>query len=407
MGSEALSMADLQSQLAIIKRGAVEVVPEDELIAKLKKGRPLRIKAGFDPTAPDLHLGHTVLIQKMKQFQELGHDVIFLIGDFTGMIGDPTGKSETRKQLTREEVTKNAETYKEQIFKILDPRKTTIEFNHQWMEKMDAVSMIELTAKYTVARMLEREDFKQRYQKQQSISIHEFLYPLIQGYDSVMLKADVELGGTDQRFNLLMGRELQRAYGQESQVVLTMPLLEGLDGVQKMSKSLGNYIGITDPPEEMFGKSMSISDTLMWRYYELLSDRDLKEIQSFRSQVDSGLLHPMEVKKNLAMELVARFHGDLAAATALNYFEAKFQKKATLTDIRTQFSAPEPIWICRLIVDELKFAKSTSEARRLVAQGAVKVDGQVVSDVNFEFHYPQHQVVEVGKNRIARAMEKS
>ncbi len=254
MGSEALSMADLQSQLAIIKRGAVEVLPEDELIAKLKKGRPLRIKAGFDPTAPDLHLGHTVLIQKMKQFQELGHDVIFLIGDFTGMIGDPTGKSETRKQLTREEVTKNAETYKEQIFKILDPRKTTVEFNHRWMEKMDAVSMIELTAKYTVARMLEREDFKQRYQKQQSISIHEFLYPLIQGYDSVMLKADVELGGTDQRFNLLMGRELQRAYGQEAQVVLTMPLLEGLDGVQKMSKSLGNYIGITDPPEEMFGK---------------------------------------------------------------------------------------------------------------------------------------------------------
>ena len=400
-------MADLQRQLAIIKRGAVEVLPEDELIAKLKKDRPLRIKAGFDPTAPDLHLGHTVLIQKMKQFQELGHDVIFLIGDFTGMIGDPTGKSETRKQLTREEVTKNAETYKEQIFKILDPRKTTIEFNHRWMEKMDAVSMIELTAKYTVARMLEREDFKQRYQKQQSISIHEFLYPLIQGYDSVMLKADVELGGTDQRFNLLMGRELQRAYGQEAQVVLTMPLLEGLDGVQKMSKSLGNYIGITDPPEEMFGKSMSISDTLMWRYYELLSDRDLKEIQSFRSQVDSGLLHPMEVKKNLAMQLVARFHGDLAAATALSYFEAKFQKKATPTDVRTQFSAPEPIWICRLIVDELKFAKSTSEARRLVAQGAVKVDGQVVSDVNFEFHYPQHQVVEVGKNRIARATEKS
>ncbi len=400
-------MADLQRQLAIIKRGAVEVLPEDELIAKLKKDRPLRIKAGFDPTAPDLHLGHTVLIQKMKQFQELGHDVIFLIGDFTGMIGDPTGKSETRKQLTREEVTKNAETYKEQIFKILDPRKTTIEFNHRWMEKMDAVSMIELTAKYTVARMLEREDFKQRSQKQQSISIHEFLYPLIQGYDSVMLKADVELGGTDQRFNLLMGRELQRAYGQEAQVVLTMPLLEGLDGVQKMSKSLGNYIGITDPPEEMFGKSMSISDTLMWRYYELLSDRDLKEIQSFRSQVDSGLLHPMEVKKNLAMQLVARFHGDLAAATALSYFEAKFQKKATPTDVRTQFSAPEPIWICRLIVDELKFAKSTSEARRLVAQGAVKVDGQVVSDVNFEFHYPQHQVVEVGKNRIARATEKS
>ena len=279
-------MADLQSQLAIIKRGAVEVLPEDELIAKLKKGRPLRVKAGFDPTAPDLHLGHTVLIQKMKQFQELGHEVIFLIGDFTGMIGDPTGKSETRKQLTREEVAKNAETYKEQIFKILDPQKTTIEFNHRWMEKMDAVAMIELTAKYTVARMLEREDFKQRYQKQQSISIHEFLYPLIQGYDSVMLKADVELGGTDQRFNLLMGRELQREYGQEAQVVLTMPLLEGLDGVQKMSKSLGNYIGINEPAEEIFGKVMSISDELMWRYYELLSDKEISEIQTLRAQVD-------------------------------------------------------------------------------------------------------------------------
>ena len=252
MGSEALNMTDLQSQLAIIRRGAVEVLPEDELIGKLNKGRPLRVKAGFDPTAPDLHLGHTVLIQKMKQFQALGHDVIFLIGDFTGMIGDPTGKSETRKQLTREEVAKNAETYKEQIFRILDPQKTTVEFNHRWMEKMDAVAMIELTAKYTVARMLEREDFKQRYQKQQSISIHEFLYPLIQGYDSVMLEADVELGGTDQRFNLLMGRELQREYGQEAQVVLTMPLLEGLDGVQKMSKSLGNYIGINEPAEDMF-----------------------------------------------------------------------------------------------------------------------------------------------------------
>ncbi len=257
----------------------MEILPEEELIAKLKKGRPLRVKTGFDPTAPDLHLGHTVLIQKMKHFQELGHEVIFLIGDFTGMIGDPSGKSETRKQLTLEEVANNAETYKEQIFKILDPRKTIIEFNHRWMEKMNAVSMIGLAAKYTVARMLEREDFKQRYQKQQSISIHEFLYPLIQGYDSVALKADVELGGTDQRFNLLMGRELQREYGQESQVVLTMPLLEGLDGVQKMSKSLGNYIGITDAPEEMFGKIMSISDTLMWRYCELLSDLEIKEIQ--------------------------------------------------------------------------------------------------------------------------------
>ena len=398
-------MVDLESQLGIIKRGAVEILPEEELIAKLKRGRPLRIKAGFDPTAPDLHLGHTVLIQKMKQFQELGHEVIFLIGDFTGMIGDPTGKSETRKQLTGDEVAKNAETYKEQIFKILDPEKTIVEFNHRWMEKMDAVAMIGLAAKYTVARMLERDDFKQRYQKQQSISIHEFLYPLMQGYDSVVLKADVELGGTDQRFNLLVGRELQREYGQEAQVVLTMPLLEGLDGVQKMSKSLRNYIGITEAPEEMFGKIMSISDALMWRYYELLSDRDLGEIQNLRSQVDDGSLHPMAVKKTLAMELVTRFHGASAAETARSYFETKFQKKATPTDIRTQFTAPEPIWICRLIVDSLKFAKSTSEARRLIAQGAVKVDGQVVNDANFQFHYPQHQILEVGKNRIAQAVK--
>jgi tyrosyl-tRNA synthetase len=398
-------MVDLETQLGIIKRGAAEILPEEELVAKLKRGRALRVKAGFDPTAPDLHLGHTVLIQKMKHFQELGHEVIFLIGDFTGMIGDPTGKSETRKQLTVEEVAKNAATYKEQIFKILDPKKTIVEFNHRWMEKLDAVAVIDLAAKYTVARMLERDDFKQRYQKQQSISIHEFLYPLMQGYDSVVLKADVELGGTDQRFNLLVGRELQREYGQEAQVVLTMPLLEGLDGVQKMSKSVGNYIGITEAPEDMFGKIMSISDALMWRYYELLSDRDLSEIQNLRSQVECGSLHPMAVKKSLGMELVTRFHGASAADAAQSYFETKFQKKATPSDIRTQFTAPEPIWICRLIVDVVKFAKSTSEARRLIAQGAVRVDGQLVSDANFQFHYPQHQTLEVGKNRIAQAVK--
>lgn len=398
-------MTDLQTQLEIIKRGAVEVLPEDELIAKLKRGRPLRVKAGFDPTAPDLHLGHTVLIQKMKQFQELGHEVIFLIGDFTGMIGDPTGKSETRKQLTRTEVAKNAETYKEQIFKILDPQKTTIEFNHRWMEKMDAVAMVELTAKYTVARMLEREDFKQRYHKQQAISIHEFLYPLIQGYDSVVLKADVELGGTDQRFNLLMGRELQREYGQEAQVVLTMPLLEGLDGVHKMSKSLGNHIAITDTPEDMFGKIMSTSDVLMWRYYELLSDRQMDTIQTLHSQVDSGTIHPMDAKKSLAAELVTRFHGNAAAETARNYFETRFQKKITPGEIQQRFQAPEPIWICRLMVEVLKFAKSTSDARRLIAQGAVKVDGQVIQDVNFQFHALNHEILEVGKNRIAQAQK--
>jgi len=398
-------MTDLAKQVAIIKRGAVDILPEDELVAKLKKGRPLRVKAGFDPTAPDLHLGHTVLIQKMKQFQELGHEVIFLIGDFTGMIGDPTGKSETRKQLTADEVGKNAETYKAQIFKILDPQKTIVEFNHRWMEKLDAVSLIGIAAKYNVARMLEREDFKQRYQKQQPISIHEFLYPLIQGYDSVVLKADVELGGTDQRFNLLVGRELQREFGQEAQVVLTMPLLEGLDGVQKMSKSLGNYIGITEAPEEMFGKLMSISDTLMWRYYELLSDKSMDEIDALRRNVEDGSLHPMEAKKTLATEIVGRFHTTAAASRAREYFEARHQKKATPSEIRQHFSAPEPIWICRLMVEVLRFAKSTSEARRLIAQGAVKVDGNVIHDVNFHFHHPPNQVVEVGKNRIAQAQK--
>ena len=389
-------------ELEVIKRGAVEIIPEDELIAKLKLARPLRIKAGFDPTAPDLHLGHTVLIQKMKQFQELGHEVIFLIGDFTGMIGDPSGKSETRKQLTREEVVKNAETYKEQIFKILDPQKTTIEFNHTWMEEMDAVSMIGLAAKYTVARMLERDDFKQRYQKQQPISIHEFLYPLIQGYDSVALKADVELGGTDQRFNLLMGRELQREYGQAPQVVLTMPLLEGTDGVHKMSKSLGNYIGINEAPEEMFGKIMSISDALMWRYCELLSDKSLTEIQAMRAQVENEAVHPMEAKKSLAAELVARFHGAEAARSAQDYFETRYQKKSVPKEIKKQFSAPDPVWICELIADRLGFAKSRGEARRLIAQGAVKVDGKVVTDVNFQFQGRDHEIIEVGKKRIAQ-----
>lgn len=397
-----MNVKDISAQLEVIKRGSVEVLPEEELISKLNKGRPLRVKAGFDPTAPDLHLGHTVLIQKMKHFQDLGHEVIFLIGDFTGMIGDPSGKSETRKPLTRAEVVKNAETYKEQIFKILDPNKTRVEFNHSWMEKLDAVSLIELSAKYTVARMLEREDFKQRYQNQQSISIHEFLYPLIQGYDSVVLEADVELGGTDQRFNLLMGRELQREYGQEPQVVLTMPLLEGYtDGVQKMSKSLNNYIGINESPEEIFGKLMSISDELMWRYYELLSNKELTQIKSLRGDVEKGTVHPMDAKKSLAEELVARYHGPPAARAARDYFETRHQKKLLPSDIKKQFDAPESIWICRLLVD-LEFAKSSSEARRLISQGAVRVDGQTLGDVNFQFRGAEHEVVEVGKNRIAR-----
>ncbi len=396
---------DPQEQLRVIRRGAVEILLEEELLKKLKRETPLRIKVGFDPTAPDLHLGHTVLIQKMKQFQDLGHEVIFLIGDFTGRIGDPSGKSETRKQLTSEEVLKNAETYKEQIFKVLDPKKTQIEFNSRWIGKMDAVALIELSAKYTVARMLEREDFKQRYQNQQSISIHEFLYPLIQGYDSVFLKADVELGGTDQRFNLLIGRELQREHGQEPQVVLTMPLLEGTDGVNKMSKSLNNYIGINESPENIFGKIMSISDELMWRYSELLSDKDLEEIERVRSQVVNGSVHPMDFKKSLAYEIVSRFHDETAAKSAQDYFETRHQKRSVPKNIRKRFSLSEKIWICQLIVN-LEFAKSKGEAKRLIAQRGVKVDGKIVADINFEFRAEIHRVVEVGKTRIAQVKNK-
>src|SRR5499433_3316519 len=325
-------MKDIHTQIELIKRGAVDVLPEEELLTKLKRGRPLKIKTGFDPTAPDLHLGHTVLIQKMKQFQDLGHEVIFLIGDFTGMIGDPSGKLETRKQLTREEVVANAETYKEQIFKILDPKKTVIEFNHRWMEQLDAVGLIELAAKHTVARMLEREDFKTRYQNQQSITIHEFLYPLIQGYDSVALKADVELGGTDQRFNLLVGRELQREYGQEPQVVLTMPLLEGTDGVNKMSKSLGNYVGINESPGEIFGKLMSVSDDLMWRYLELLSFEPAQKIEAKKRAVEQGG-NPRDVKFEFATEIVARFHGGAAAEQAASDFNARFRHHEAPADI--------------------------------------------------------------------------
>jgi tyrosyl-tRNA synthetase len=388
-------------QLRIIRRGAVEILQEDELLKKLARRAPLRIKAGFDPTAPDLHLGHTVLIHKMRQFQDLGHEVIFLIGDFTGMIGDPSGRSETRRQLTREEVVKNAETYKAQIFKILDSQKTRIEFNSRWMETMNAVSLIELSAKYNVARMLEREDFKQRYQNQQSISIHEFLYPLIQGYDSVMLRADVELGGTDQRFNLLIGRELQREYGQEPQIILTMPLLEGTDGVNKMSKSLHNYIGINEPPEDIFGKLMSISDDLMWRYAELLSERDLDEIRRTQREVGDGKSHPMDFKKFLAREIVLRYHGEQAAEAARQYFETRHQRRSIPDNIRQRFSPPERVWICQLLVD-LRFARSKGEARRLIAQGAVRVDGQIVKDVDFEFVGKVHKLVEVGKTRIAQ-----
>ena len=390
-----------REQLRLLKRGAVEIISERELLEKLERGTPLRIKTGFDPTAPDLHLGHTVLIQKMKQFQELGHQVIFLIGDFTGMIGDPSGKSEMRKQLSRDEVQKNAATYKEQVFKILDRRATVIEFNSRWMEGLGAAGLLDLSGKYTVARMLERDDFKKRYHAQEAIGIHEFMYPLIQGYDSVVLEADVELGGTDQKFNLLVGRELQREAGMEPQVVCMMPLLEGTDGVQKMSKSLGNHIGIASAPEEMYGRTMSISDGLMWRYLELLSDRALEDIGREKAAVEAGSLHPMEVKKSLAAEIVERFHGPGAAREAGEYFETRHQRKVIPRDIRKGFSPPEKIGVSQLLLD-LDFARSKSDARRLVTQRAVRVDGTVVEDPNFEFRRDIHRVVEVGKNRIAQ-----
>ena len=393
---------DALAQLQVLRRGAVEIVREEELLRKLEQHKTLRVKAGFDPTAPDLHLGHTVLLQKMRQFQDLGHEVIFLIGDFTGMIGDPSGRSETRKQLSRDEVLENAETYKEQIFKILDPNKTRIELNSRWMEKMNAVQLVELSAKYTVARMLEREDFKLRYQRQESISIHEFLYPLMQGYDSVVLAADVELGGTDQRFNLLVGRDLQREFGQEAQVVIMMPLIEGTDGVQKMSKSLNNYIGIHEAPEEIYGKIMSISDELMWRYLELLSNTGSMEIARLREQVSKQCVHPMSVKKGLAKELVERFHSHEAAQSAQEYFESRYQQKSLPKNIRRQFSPPERIGICELIVNYLQFAESKSQAKRLIAQGAVRVDGKVVRELDFQFQRGLHRVVEVGKSRIAQ-----
>ena len=368
-------MNEVERQLALIARGAVEIISTkelgDKLAESLKDRRPLRVKAGFDPTAPDLHLGHTVLIHKLKHFQDLGHEVVFLIGDFTGMIGDPTGVSETRKPLTKEEVRQNAKTYERQIYKILDPERTIIDFNSRWMNRMTAEQLIHLSAHYSMARMLERDDFQKRYRDQKPISIHEFLYPLIQGYDSVALEADVELGGTDQKFNLLVGRELQRAYGQSPQVVLTMPLLEGTDGVRKMSKSFGNYIALEDPPEEMFGKLMSISDTLMWRYYELLTTEDLHSVKA---------MHPMEAKLNLASTIVARYHSPSAAADARAEFRQKFSEREFPVESaeRTVLSA-EPMPLVAVIT-QAGLAPSKTEARRLIAQGGVELDGEKVTD---------------------------
>jgi tyrosyl-tRNA synthetase len=401
-------MKSVQEQMEVIRRGAVEILVEKELEKKLQQsldtGQPLTIKAGFDPTAPDLHLGHTVLIQKLKQFQDLGHRVVFLIGDFTGMIGDPTGKNETRKALTREDVLRNAETYKEQVFKILDPGKTVIDFNSRWMNEMDAAGMIELAARYTVARMLERDDFHKRYAGQQPIAIHEFMYPLVQGYDSVALEADVELGGTDQKFNLLVGRELQKQVGQRPQSVLTMPLLEGLDGINKMSKSLNNYIGITEPAKEIYGKVMSISDELMLRYYELLSNVDNVTIKAIEAGMhgEPGGLHPMESKKALALELTARFHGAEIAESAAEAFVRQFKKKQLPDEIPLfSIAAEGPVWVCRLMT-EAGMVKSNGEARRMIKQGAVSLGGEKISDVDLEVCLEKECVIQVGKRRFAR-----
>lgn len=392
----------IDDALSIIRRGTQEILPEEDLVEKLKEGRALRIKAGFDPTAPDLHLGHTVLINKLRQFQDLGHEILFLIGDFTGMIGDPTGKSATRPPLTPEEVERNAQTYQDQIFKILDPDRTQVVFNSAWMSTMTSADLIQLAARQTVARMLERDDFSKRYREGKSIAIHEFLYPLIQGYDSVALNADVELGGTDQKFNLLVGRELQRQYGLPQQVVLTMPILEGLDGVQKMSKSLGNYIGINDAPDDMFGKLMSISDELMWRYFELLSFRSIEEIVALKSAVAAGR-NPRDVKFELAHELIARFHNESAADQAQANFIARFQKGALPEDIpETTVSAGEDGMPIANVLRESGLVQSTSEGLRMLKQGAVKLDGAKVSDRGLMLKAGMTPVVQVGKRRIAR-----
>lgn len=387
--------------LELLRRGAQEILSETELVAKLKLGKPLRIKAGFDPTAPDLHLGHTVLINKLRQFQELGHEVLFLIGDFTGMMGDPTGKNVTRKPLSRDEVLENARTYESQIFKILDPAKTLVVFNSSWMGEMSAADMIQLAAKHTVARMLERDDFHKRYTGQQPIAIHEFLYPLVQGYDSVALKADVELGGTDQKFNLLVGRELQKHYGQPPQVVITMPLLVGLDGVNKMSKSLGNAIGITDAPDDMFGKLMSISDDLMWAYFELLSFEPAATVAGWRQEVAAGL-NPRDIKYRLAHEITARFHGTAAAEGAQAAFIARFQKGALPEDLpEVRLDAANGVAIANLL-KEAGLVASTSEALRLLGQGAVRIDGERVEDRALLVKPGTSLVVQVGKRRAAR-----
>jgi tyrosyl-tRNA synthetase len=396
-------METLERSLAVIKRGTDEILLEEALHRKLLLGRPLRVKAGFDPTAPDLHLGHTVLLNKLRQLQELGHEILFLIGDFTGLIGDPTGKSATRKPLTRDQVQENAKTYQDQVFRILDPDRTQVVFNSQWLEALGAAGLVQLAARHTVARMLERDDFAKRYKGGQPIAIHELLYPLIQGYDSVALKSDIELGGTDQKFNLLVGRQLQEAYGQDPQVVITLPILEGLDGIQKMSKSLGNYIGITEPPDQMFGKIMSVSDDLMWRYFELLSMRDLSEIRAWRDAVSKGA-NPRDIKFELGIELVTRFHGAAEARDAMAGFIARFQRGVLPDDIDEQtltVGSGGVLPIANLLKTS-GLVGSTSEAIRLIGQGAVRIDGERIEDPKLTCPVGSSHVYQVGKRRVAR-----
>ena len=395
-------MSNIKQQIAELTRGTDEVLPEDGLAARLGKGRPLIVKAGFDPTAPDLHIGHTVLINKMRQFQEFGHEVVFLIGDFTGMIGDPSGKNATRPPLSPEEISENAKTYEEQIYKILDRDRTRIEFNSTWMGDMDAAGLVRLASHHTVARMLERDDFKKRYEGGQPISIHEFLYPIVQGYDSVALRADIELGGTDQKFNLLVGRQLQQDYGQEPQVVMTTPLLEGLDGVQKMSKSLGNYVGITEPPGEMFGKLMSVSDDLMWRYFEVLSFRSLQDIAGLRKRVEDGM-NPRDAKFELALEIVTRFHDAGAAEAAKQEFISRFREGAMPEDMPELTLEAEggALGIAHLLKGA-GLVSSTSEAFRMIKQGAVRIDGERVEDRSLTIDSGSTNVYQVGRRRFAR-----
>ena len=404
----ARKMIGVEEQLELIERGVEDFISRDELKKKLEKsietGVPLKVKAGFDPTAPDLHLGHTVLIQKLKHFQDLGHEVTFLIGDFTGLIGDPTGKSETRKPLTREDIARNAETYKQQVFKILDPEKTRVAFNSTWLGKLDSFQMIKIASELTVARMLEREDFKNRFENGKPISIHEFLYPLIQGYDSVAMEADVELGGTDQLFNVLMGRDMQRSRGQEPQIVITLPLLEGLDGVNKMSKSLGNYIGIMEPANDIYGKVMSVSDELMFRYYELLSDITTAEIAGLKKAIESGEIHPKAAKQKLARELTARFHSEEAAKQAELNFENVFAKKDLPDDLQECIiKADGDIWLPTLLYDT-GLVSSKGEGKRMIKQGAVSIDGEKISDPEFNIKPEGSIVLKVGKRRFCKAV---